>query len=87
MVISQRIVMLPSRSFVPAESATLGLVDKSGFWFSNAGNCDALTHDQFLLVFRHASLSRRSFWTDSVVPLLCAPDLVLSPAGTICFHD
>lgn len=87
MVISQRIVMLTSRSFVPAESATLGLVDKSGFWLSNAGNRDALTHDQFLLVFRHANLSRRSFWTESVAPLLCVPDLVLSPPGTICFHD
>ena len=78
MVSSQRIVMFTSSSFVPAESATLGLVDKSGFWFFNADNGNSLTHDQFLPVFRHVNPSRRSSWTESVAPLLRAPDLALS---------
>ena len=60
------IVTLTPSSFVPAESATLGVVDKS--WFSNAGNGNALTRDQFLLASRHANLSPRSSWTWSVAP-------------------
>ena len=52
------IVMLTSYSFIPAESAKLGLVDKSRF--SNAVNGDALTHDQFLLAFKLVNRSPRS---------------------------
>lgn len=70
------IVILTPSSFVPAESATLGVVDKSRF--SNAGNDNALTRDQFLLASRHANLSPRSSWAWSVAPWLIASDLALS---------
>ena len=79
------IVMLTPYSFVPAESATLGVVDKSRF--SNAGNGNVLTRDQFLLASRHANLSPRSSWIRSVAPWLSTPDLVLLPSGTICLYD
>lgn len=79
------IVMLTSCSFVPAESATLGLVDKSRF--SVAGGNDVLTHDQFLLAFKRANLSPRFSWTMSAAPSSYAPDLEFPFLGTIGFHD
>ena len=79
------IVILTFYSFVPAESATLGVVDKSRF--SNAGNGNALMCDQFLLAFRHANLSPRSSWTMSVTSCLTVPDLALFLPGAIGLYD
>jgi len=51
------IVVLTSSSFVPAESATLGLVDKSQF--PNAVNCDvADTRSVFTRVQTRESVSK-----------------------------
>ena len=59
--------MLTSYSFVPAESATLGLVDKSLVFVTS--NAEVLTYDQFLLVFKRANRSLRSdLWTMPEVP-------------------
>jgi len=52
--------MLTSYSFVPAESATLGLVDKSRVFIYRAGS--VLTCYQFLLGFKRANRSPRSSW-------------------------
>jgi hypothetical protein len=77
------IMMLTSYSFIPAESATLGVVDKSRF--SNAAYDNALTRDQFLLVFRRANLSPRSSRTMSVAPWLTTPDPALFPQEQSAF--
>lgn len=56
--------MLIFCSFVPAESATLGLVDKSRVFFS-VSNDDTLMHNQFSLAYKRANRSLRS-WIELV---------------------
>ena len=75
--------MLTFYSFVPAESATLGLVDKSRILYSWRDN--VLMYAQFLLGFKHANRSPRYSWTTPTTPSLCAPDLTPLPQEQSAF--